>query len=219
MKHGFIETNWVVDVAAPRHHQRPIARALLEQCIGGELALHVPAICFVEARAVIRKRFQPRNEADAIRNFLGWSRENDQVADGDAEATLRVLDRFESTARRELQGLDATLNALRRTANLDVFALNDRMLQLSVELSFVASRIFRPGNSGGSLGRVDELREDPTARFMFCEKDGHLQPWDKAGNTKQPLASIYDERRVWVYGDFDMSGGRPPDGWPDAVDA
>jgi len=220
MEHVFAETNWVVDVAAPKHHQRPVARALLDRCVNGELVLHVPAICFVEARRVILKKFQPRNEVEAIRDFLGRAREDGVVADDEAQATYRVLDKFRSSVRRELQNLDSTLDAIRRFANLDVFALNDRMLEVPVELSFreLALDPFDQAILGGVLGRADELRAETGTKFVLCERDGDLQPWDKVGNPKQPLASIYDGRRVWVYGDFDMSGKQPPAGWPESAD-
>jgi hypothetical protein len=64
------------------------------------------------------------------------------------------------------------------------------------------------------LGRRDEYRAIADAAFVFCEQDKDLQPWDRDGNPSEPLASIYDERQIWVYRDFAMTGKQPPPGWP-----
>ncbi|HEY4393181.1 MAG TPA: hypothetical protein VGP64_03920, partial [Polyangia bacterium] len=63
------------------------------------------------------------------------------------------------------------------------------------------------------LGRADQLSRDGGAQFAFCEKDKHLQPWDKGGNSKPELLELYKARRIQVYGDFDMTfRDRPLDG-------
>jgi len=48
------------------------------------------------------------------------------------------------------------------------------------------------------------LRDEGADDLAFCELDSDLQPWDKNGRTKQPLAALYDSAGVWVYGDFAM---------------
>jgi hypothetical protein len=40
-----------------------------------------------------------------------------------------------------------------------------------------------------------------------------LHPWDKKGNSKQPLTGLYDAADVWVYADFVMKTPRRPEGW------
>jgi predicted nucleic acid-binding protein len=70
MLHVFVETNWLVDYLAPSHRQTPAARSLMDRSRSGELKLYLPAFCIVEARKVIATKFQPRGEADAIRQFV-----------------------------------------------------------------------------------------------------------------------------------------------------
>ncbi len=53
MLHVFVETNWVVDYAAPAHRQTPAAHGLMERARKGELKLLLPALCISEARKVI----------------------------------------------------------------------------------------------------------------------------------------------------------------------
>jgi len=45
MRHVFVETNWVVECAAPAHHKTPAALELLKRAASGELKLYLPVIC------------------------------------------------------------------------------------------------------------------------------------------------------------------------------
>lgn len=45
---------------------------------------------------------------------------------------------------------------------------------------------------------------DQARQQEHCETDADLQPWDKRGEVKQPLAAQYDAAHMWVYGDFDF---------------
>jgi hypothetical protein len=186
MLHVFVETNWIVDVATPKHHQRPVAWELVRRAERGELILHVPAISFSEARKTIPAKFQPRNEAEAIRDFLGRARQDGNIKDSEAHVVYELLNTFENSVRQELAKLDTTLQDLRRSKNLDVFPLNDRMLEVSVALSFTGLSL-QPLDQGilaGVVGRAEELQNEPDARLVFCEKDADLQPWDRKGSVK-----------------------------------
>jgi hypothetical protein len=215
MLHVLVKTNWIVDVAAPEHHRQPDAVDLLARAKIGELQLHVPAFCFTEARRAIQK-FRPRNEADAVRHFLKRSQQTGMVSQSDAQATLRILSQFESSVRGELDQTDATFDKIRSTPNVSVFPLTDSMLKLSVELSLseVSLQPFDGMVLAAVLGRRDEFLSSADARFVFCERDKDLQPWDNEGRPTQPLASLYDQRQIWVYADFSMTGLQPPSEWP-----
>jgi predicted nucleic acid-binding protein len=213
----FVETNWVVGYAAPEHHQLPDARSLFDRAAAGELRLYLPSVCLTEARTATRRRFQPRREADAIRQFLDWGRRNGRVTAAEDQLVRRIVDQFESRVRAELDGLDATLEALRSCPDaIDVFALDDEMLERSVELgaSDLDLNPFDQAVLAAVLVRAKRLRDAGHEELAFCELDGDLQPWDKQGNAKQPLTRLYDEARVWVYGDFELAAPSRPPGWP-----
>ena len=57
------------------------------------------------------------------------------------------------------------------------------------------------------------VRSEGARDFAFCELDADLQPWDKHGSRKEPLAGFYDAAGVWVYADFVLKTPRRPDGW------
>jgi hypothetical protein len=63
------------------------------------------------------------------------------------------------------------------------------------------------------LIRADELRNEGETDVAFCELDGDLQPWDKNGNPKPVLTRLYDDARVWVYGDFTLTTPERPANW------
>jgi predicted nucleic acid-binding protein len=95
-KHVLVETNWIVDVVAPSLSRNRDAVALCESARRGEVILHVPAICFVEARKVIRER-RPRADLEAIRSFIRDRRDSDELDGPIADAGFDVLSRFTST--------------------------------------------------------------------------------------------------------------------------
>lgn len=207
MKHVFVETNWVVASSAPVHERMPAALELVERAKRGEIRLHLPSICLGEARHPIRSKYQPRTSADAIRKFLAWTALQQDSEITDTDVIRRALDRFESRVLAELDELPATLEGIRKIPGLEVFALDEQMLSRSVELSSEDLNLkpYDQAILAAVLVRAEQLRDAGEEEFYFCELDGDLQPWDKKGASKQPLTSLYDRARVWVYQDFSMN--------------
>lgn len=216
MLHVFVETNWVVDYAAPAHRQTPAARGLLDRARQGELKLYLPALCLVEARKVIVNRFQPRGEADAIRHFVRWATITGMITTDDRDTVMRTVQLFERRVQGELSNLDASLTDLRAQSGIEIFALNDEQLKLAIDISFLVDlNPFDQSVLAAVVGRADAIRAaDPTAEFAFCELDSDLQPWDKQGRPRPDLLDLYDPRGIWVYGDFDMAAPARPPSWP-----
>lgn len=214
MLHVFVETNWVVDYAAPVHRRLLPAVELLERARREDLILHVPNVCIVEAKRRIRE-FQPRQTADDIRAYVRTAYAERDLSEQERDIVLSALSRLESRVRNELEGLDETCSALATMPGVDIFALDESMLRHSVELGFRLNLDpFDQAVLAAVLGRVDQLRTEPRSQFAFCEKDRHLQPWDKDSNPKKQLCELYDPRAIWVYGDFDMTFPERPEGWP-----
>lgn len=215
MQHVFVETNWVVAYAAPAHHKDENAVELLARARAGELMLHIPALCLVEARHPIWK-LQPRHEADAIRNFLPWARAQAKIDEAEEHAVRRVLNMFESRIGQELRRLHEIITELRNIPHVEVFPLNDRMLCLATALIDLRLGLkpFDLSILAAVLGRASELREAGERSLAFCELDADLQPWDRLLQPREPLHSLYEERRLWVYEDFTLESPSPPAAWP-----
>jgi len=198
MLHVFVETNWVFAVAAPAHHKLPDAVELLERARNNSVQLHVPSPCLTEARQPIMTRCQPRHEANAIRQFLLWSRSLGTISAEQDAVTREVLDRFEQQVRAELRRLDDFIRGLKTEAGVDVYALNEHMLSKSIDLAEMnlGLKPFDQAILGAVLGRAEELRARGETDLCFCEMDADLQPWDKNGDAKQPLTELYDRAGV-----------------------
>jgi hypothetical protein len=175
--------------------------------LAGELLLHIPSVCFTEARNPIRTKNQPRTTARVLREYLPWAETTGKVSGERIQIVTEVLDQYEAEVSRELDDLEATLAALRQQPGLDAFALNDRMLERAVALSSknLSLQPFDQAILAGVLVRAEELQAQGADDLCFCELDSDLQPWDRDGRHKQPLKDLYDSARIWVYRDFAMS--------------
>jgi hypothetical protein len=169
--------------------------------------MHMPNICFIEARQAIPKKCQPRNEADAIRRFLARVQPSGQVSDADAASARVVLGKFASSIKQDLANLDSTFQTLANLPCLEVFGLDDAMLVRTTELALAGFDLdpFDQSILAGILVRASRLWDAGERTISFCETDGHLQPWDKNGNAKPPLREAFDRAHVWVYGDFTLT--------------
>jgi hypothetical protein len=203
--HVFVETNWLYAYAAPAHHQVPEAADLLERARRGEFVLHLPNICIGEARQAILNKCTPRREADALRRFLSWATPV-SISETDATITRSVLNKYEASIKADLAGLDDTLDDLNKCGNVNVFGLDDAMLDRATALTLagIAPKPFDHAILASILVGASRLWESGERQVSFCETDSDLQPWDKYGNPKPPLRDAYDAAHLWVYSDFTM---------------
>lgn len=215
MRHVFVETNWLVDYAAPAHHQIPEAVELLSRAAKGEITLYLPSICISEARRPLLENYQPRSTADRVRAFLRWARRENVIGNQEADATRRVLDIMESRIRSNLDALDTVFSSLKKTPRLEVLDLSQEMLELCTELSYLklALEPFDQTILASVLVKAKQIADAGEGPCAFCELDSDLQPWGKEA-PKEKLTQLYDEAKVWVYGDFLLANPRMPENWP-----
>jgi len=216
MRNVFVETNWVVACAAPTHLRLRDALELAGMARRREIQLYLPSICLSEAQYPIRSNYQPRVAADAIRKFLAWETAKEEWDCNEVTILRRALDRYENRVVAELGRLKTTLGELRNRPGIEVFAVDEQMLERSVELSSqqLDLKPYDQAILAALLVRADQLKAAGEVEFCFCELDGDLQPWDKNGRPKQPLTGLYDEAHIWVYGDFAMKNPERRTGWP-----
>jgi hypothetical protein len=163
------------------------------------------------------RKCQPRNEGDAIRQFLLRAKAEQTVSPDQERAAREVLDRFEQQVRGELRQLDDVLKSIRTAPGLELFPLKEHMLDRAIDLAQTDLSLepFDQAILAAILGRAVELRSQGETELCFCVTDADLQPWDKRGNAKDLLTKLYDEALIWVYGDFGMNAPERPDNWPD----
>jgi predicted nucleic acid-binding protein len=216
VRHVFVETNWLVSYAAPAHQKVYAAIDLLNKANRGEVQLYLPSVCIAECRRPIREKFQVRQEADRVRRFLLWARQNDVIEVATDHVVRRTLDQMESLVKRDLDRLNDLLRELRNQPGLEIFNLSEEMLERSAELTHLGLQPFDQAILGSILVKAEALKKAGIEGLAFCEADSDLQPWDKAGGSKEPLISFYNQAAIWVYGDFLLEKPEMPEGWPRA---
>lgn len=214
-EHVFVETNFVVDWAAPAHLCVAEAVALVERAQRDEIALHIPAICLLEARHVLRsERFQPKSDANPIRQFLHGPA---SVLDADTrDAAFRALTAYEQHMKAALADVPARIARLRATAGVHVFPADDEILERGIELTSIVERLqpYDLNVLASVLVRAEQLRRGGAAGpIAFCERDSDLQPWDREGVPKRWLQTLYDAAHVRVFEDFTMTTPERPAAW------
>jgi hypothetical protein len=206
MRHVFVETNWVGEYPAPAYLPRPPALELAQRAEAGDLRLYLPAICLTESQHPIRKAYESRPSADALRGYLAWASSRGEVQANDVQTVQRLLDQYESAARAELEKTRERLALLPKHPGVEVFALDEAMLARAVELSteMLDLKPFDQAILAAVLVHAERLRAEGAEDVCFCELDWELRPWSKDGKVRQPLVGLYDAAGVWVYGDFAM---------------
>jgi hypothetical protein len=99
--------------------------------------------------------------------------------------------------------------SLRNQPNLNVFPLSEAMLERQVTIGAmdIALKTYDLAVFAAVLVKSEELRRDGCDWVGFCELDSDLQPWDKFGDRKPILSDLYNDSRIWVYGDFLLPEG------------
>jgi predicted nucleic acid-binding protein len=135
MRHVFVETNWLVAVAAPAHDRPPAALELLDSARDGRIRLYIPACCIGEARKTIRLKFQPK-EADRLRGYVRWAVEQKLLDQETAESAREMLLSFQGRITSELARLKDTLRGITSAVGVEVVPLDGAVLDMSLELHF-----------------------------------------------------------------------------------
>ncbi len=116
----------------------------------------------------------------------------------------------------DLRDLSSKLDSLKREPNLDVFPMDQEMLEKALQLTSedLALKPFDLSILSAVLARAAQLGRDGLADLAFCALNSDLQPWDKTRQPKKALKELYDRARVWIFGDYVMQTPPRPKGWP-----
>jgi hypothetical protein len=194
MRHILVETNWVVDWAAPAHHRKQSAVDLFDAAVAGRCWLHIPAISLAEARPVIRKRFKLSDEIDGLALFSRQLLDEGAFTRDDHQHAHRFLNLYEDRVRRSFEDLEARLDQLRRTHQVEVFALSEAMLERSIALSNQHGIELEPFDNSilaAIIERATALAAEGATDLVFATKDAHLLPRFRNGKLKEALDALY----------------------------
>jgi predicted nucleic acid-binding protein len=205
----FVETNWVVDVLAPAHLQSPQALELLARANSGELRIFVPHISLIEAQETIPRRFasRSRSSSNELRKFVRWARDEKRLSNQDANSAFRVFDQFENLVISELNQIPNRLDNLRQHSGLCLFSLSEAMLERQVRIGATTLNLkpYDLAILAAILVKAEEIyQEQKIEQFIFCELDSDLQPWNRDGQPKHLLSTLYQKARIQVRPNFDI---------------
>jgi hypothetical protein len=215
VRHVFVETNWLVTLAAPARNPPPDALELRDSARDGRIRIYLPACCISEARKTIRQKFQPK-EADRLRSFVQWASEKDHLNHETAESARMMLSSFEGHVNSGLDKLNDTLLDITKAAGVEVLPLDDAALGMSLELHFKEVELseFDRAVLATVLSKGQSLRDRGETSVSFCELDSGLWPWQKkTGRPRSEFKKLYDDAGVWVYSDFTLTSPERPEGF------
>ena len=214
MRHVFVETNWLVTLAAPARHPPPASVDLLESAGRGGIRIYIPGCCISEAKKTIRQKFQPK-EADRLRGFIEWAVEKTHLDDETAKSARVMLSSFEGHVRSELSNLNEKLLDITKAAGVEVLPLDGPVLDTSLALYFKEIELgeFDRAVLAAVLTKGRSLRDSGEGDVSFCTLDSDLRPLDRTGRPRAELKKLYDDAGVWVYSDFTLKSPERPDGF------
>ena len=124
-----------------------------------------------------------------------------------AMAARVVLDKYESSLKRDLDELDGRIQGLYGLPHVKIFGLDDEMLEFATRLALdgIAAKPVDHAILAGVLVSASRLWNAGERKISFCETDGDLQPWDKLGRRNPMLFAAYERAHVWVHTDFSLA--------------
>jgi hypothetical protein len=203
MKHVFVETNWVFELCAPAHRSTPEAHVLAHRAQQGDLVLHVPSVSLREGGNAIRQKCQPTASKE-LREFRRWAVATDKLKATTASEADAFLNAYVASVESGMSTLDARIDAIRTLAGVDVFALDERMLDRAIALrtEVVALKPFDEAILAAVLVKAGDLKASGATELWFCDLDGDLVPVDRKRNPRKELVALYAAAGITVRRDF-----------------
>jgi hypothetical protein len=167
--------------------------------------IHVPHIALREAKSAILRKHQPK-EHRVLQQFRKWAKQQQEIDAETSIAANQFLGKFSDVVTTELARLDQRIDEVQSTRGVEVFALNDAMLERSISLrTEVPDPQLKPFDEtilAAVLVRADDLVSEP--RRVFCTLDFDLSPIVR-NHTRKHLKAVYDRAKVEVRTSFDLS--------------
>lgn len=146
-----------------------------------------------------------------------WAKDEGRVNPEDAKAAFRVFEKFDGLVANELAKVPERLEALAKNhPGLSIFPLSEQMLERQVAIGAmdISLKPYDLAVLAAVLVKSEQLQQEGSSWVGFCELDSDLQPWDKYGHQKPILSDLYNNARIWVYGDFLIEDlEKLPDEW------
>lgn len=201
-----LESNWVFDYCAPEHRREEGAARLLDLADRGSVRLHIPALCLREGANIVRQKCQPR--LGDVREFRRWAAAKQTLDSRDSEVVVRFFDAYTAEVKHQLDAIDERLDVLRALSGIEVFALDDAMLERAMDLRRTPDaqhlRPFDESVLAAVLVRAESIRAAGRSDIRFCTLDTDLWPHSRRGEVRPGLQRLYDDAGIRVQTGFDI---------------
>ena len=135
MRHVFVETNWLVGIAAPSHDPTPAAVDLLTSASKREIQfIFLPAVSPRLGRLSDRS-FSPRKPTGCVVH-LRWAIEHREIDEATADAGRMMLQSFEGSVTSSLSASMNPFVKSRAGRERQIVPLDADVLDMSVDLHF-----------------------------------------------------------------------------------
>jgi hypothetical protein len=203
MTHIFVETNWVFEFCAPAHRRTPEAQALATRAASGDLVLHVPAVSLREGANAIRQKCKPSANKE-LRAFRLWAQANAKLSASTSAEASTFLDAYVNSVNTDIATLEDRVDAIKTLPGIDVFALDQRMLDRAIALRREVDGLkpFDEAILASILIKAGDQKAGGATSMVFCDLDGDLVPFDRRGNPRKELVTLYAAARITVRQDF-----------------
>lgn len=152
-----------------------------------------PHIALREAKAAILRKHQPK-EHRILQQFRKWAKDHQEIDAQTSIAANQFLGKFSDLVTTELARLDQRIDEIQSASGLEVFALNDAMLERSISLRVeVPDPQLKPFDEtilAAVLVRAGDLVSE--SRRIFCTLDFDLSPVVR-NNTRKYLSAVYEK--------------------------
>jgi hypothetical protein len=102
--------------------------------------------------------------------------------------------------------LEDRVDAIKRLAGVEVFALDQRMLDRAIALRREVATLkpFDEAILAAILIKAGDVRAGGATNLFFCDLDGDLVPIDRKGNQRKELVALYTSAGIVVRQDFQV---------------
>jgi hypothetical protein len=203
MKYVFVESNWVYTYCGPAYRRTQEAEELVKRAAAGELRIEVPSVAIREGGNAIRLKW-PKVDKE-LGEFRRWAVRERRIDRALADAAVEFLEAHQAQLQSEMATLDDRLDELLHLPGVNVFALDQRMLDRAISLRQQAADLkpFDEAILAAILIRAADVRSDAKSGVFFCSLDkSDLGAMDRKGQPRRQLASLYAEAGIINRSDF-----------------
>jgi hypothetical protein len=186
VKHVFVETNFVIDVARP--FPSPDAEALLARAdVGGDVILHIPWVAIAEAKRTLDRIIrEDLGFTDSMLQFVVREFRDRKIDPAEKRAIDSLSQRAKASRQAAIQGIATTIDAVAARATV----IEPNKAVVAKVLTLFAVKSLKPFDEmvlGAVLTKATELHHAGERELWFC----NLNKKDFDPANQPALASEY----------------------------